>query len=398
MLLDVSMPDMDGFEAARLIHEHPRFERTPIIFVTGVHFNELDRLKGYKLGAVDYVSVPVVPEILRSKVSVLVELYCKRRELRELNRTWRAPMSARRGQHRPAGGEDARARGAQPQPAARERRARGAPTARCRAEIARAHTRGAGAEGGRPPQGRVPGDARARAAQSAGTDPQRGRADAHEAARRSAAQLGARCHRAAADQPHASGRRSARCVAHHARQDQPDARRRRAPKRSRARSRRCTRFSTSAAISSRVELPEPGVDVFGDPTAPDAGHRQRARQRGEVHGQRRPDRAVRAVPGGATSRSRVRDNGIGIRPELLPHVFELFTQLDRGDGRPQGGLGIGLALVQRLVQMHGGRVSAASEGPGKGSEFVIRLPLLREKTSRSRQRRADRGLPIGRPR
>src|SRR6202046_2093852 len=86
VLLDVSMPEMDGFEAARLIHEHPRFERTPIIFVTGVHMSELDRLRGYKLGAVDYVSVPVVPEILRSKVAVLVELYCKRRELSDLNR------------------------------------------------------------------------------------------------------------------------------------------------------------------------------------------------------------------------------------------------------------------------------------------------------------------------
>src|ERR1700719_4496038 len=86
VLLDVSMPDMDGFEAARLIHEHPRFEKTPIIFVTGVHVSELDRLKGYKVGAVDYVSIPVVPEILRSKVAVLIELYTKRRELQALNR------------------------------------------------------------------------------------------------------------------------------------------------------------------------------------------------------------------------------------------------------------------------------------------------------------------------
>jgi len=86
VLLDVSMPEMDGFEAARLIHDHPRFEKTPIIFVTGVHVSDLDRLKGYKIGAVDYVSIPVVPEILRSKVAVLVELYCKRREMRELNR------------------------------------------------------------------------------------------------------------------------------------------------------------------------------------------------------------------------------------------------------------------------------------------------------------------------
>src|SRR5580698_3784712 len=83
VLLDVSMPDMDGFEAATLIHQHPRFEKTPIIFVTGVHISELDRLKGYKVGAVDYVSIPVVPEILRSKGAVLVELYLKRRELRE---------------------------------------------------------------------------------------------------------------------------------------------------------------------------------------------------------------------------------------------------------------------------------------------------------------------------
>src|ERR1700730_16793610 len=87
VLLDVSMPEMDGFEAAQLIHEHPRFEKTPIIFVTGVHVTDLDRLKGYKVGAVDYVSIPVVPEIVRRKVAVLVELYCKRRELRELNRS-----------------------------------------------------------------------------------------------------------------------------------------------------------------------------------------------------------------------------------------------------------------------------------------------------------------------
>ena len=85
ILLDVNMPGMDGFETANLVHQHPRFEKTPIIFVTGVNISELDRLKGYKLGAVDYVLVPVVPEILRSKVMVLVELYRQRRELQRLN-------------------------------------------------------------------------------------------------------------------------------------------------------------------------------------------------------------------------------------------------------------------------------------------------------------------------
>src|SRR5580693_8317334 len=85
ILLDVNMPEMDGFETASLIHQHPRHEKTPIIFVTGVHVTDMDRLRGYKLGAFDYVYVPVVPEILRAKVSVLVELYDKRRELQKVN-------------------------------------------------------------------------------------------------------------------------------------------------------------------------------------------------------------------------------------------------------------------------------------------------------------------------
>ncbi|MDB6082955.1 MAG: hypothetical protein JWN43_836, partial [Gammaproteobacteria bacterium] len=86
ILLDVSMPEMDGFETARLIREHPRFERTPIIFITGVHVTELDSLKGYEVGAIDYIGVPIVPEILRSKVALLVELYRRRAELEMLNR------------------------------------------------------------------------------------------------------------------------------------------------------------------------------------------------------------------------------------------------------------------------------------------------------------------------
>jgi signal transduction histidine kinase/ActR/RegA family two-component response regulator len=73
---------------------------------------------------------------------------------------------------------------------------------------------------------------------------------------------------------------------------------------------------------------------------------------------------------------RVRDTGIGIPAEVLPKIFDLFTQLDQRMERPQSGLGIGLALVRRLVEMHGGSVSAHSEGPGRGSEFVICLPLM----------------------
>src|SRR5690606_9724564 len=85
ILLDVNMPGMDGFETASLVHQHPRFEKTPIIFVTAVNVTDMDRLRGYKLGAVDYVMVPVIPEILRSKVVVLAELFRKRRELQQAN-------------------------------------------------------------------------------------------------------------------------------------------------------------------------------------------------------------------------------------------------------------------------------------------------------------------------
>jgi CheY-like chemotaxis protein/nitrogen-specific signal transduction histidine kinase len=71
---------------------------------------------------------------------------------------------------------------------------------------------------------------------------------------------------------------------------------------------------------------------------------------------------------------RVRDNGMGLPADLLPHVFDLFSQADRSLDRSQGGLGIGLTLVRRLVEMHGGRVEARSDGPGQGSEFIVRLP------------------------
>src|SRR3569623_1485946 len=75
----------------------------------------------------------------------------------------------------------------------------------------------------------------------------------------------------------------------------------------------------------------------------------------------------------------IRDNGIGIPPESMPHVFDMFTQVNRGLERAQGGLGIGRALVRSLVQMHGGTVEARSDGLGKGSEFVVLLPLATER-------------------
>ncbi len=85
VLIDVVMPDLDGFELAALIREHPRFQRIAIIFVSAIHMSEFDLLRGYEAGAVDYVPVPVVPELLRAKVRVFADLYRKTRQLEQLN-------------------------------------------------------------------------------------------------------------------------------------------------------------------------------------------------------------------------------------------------------------------------------------------------------------------------
>src|SRR4029078_10922194 len=82
---------------------------------------------------------------------------------------------------------------------------------------------------------------------------------------------------------------------------------------------------------------------------------------------------------------RVRDTGVGLAPELQPHVFDLFIQADRSLDRSQGGLGIGLTMVRSLVEMHGGRVEAHSDGPGQGSEFTVHLPALPPETGRPEQ-------------
>ena len=85
VLIDVCMPELDGFQLAAMIREHPRFRKTAIIFISAIHLTEVDRLRGYEMGAVDYVPVPVVPEVLRAKVRIFAELFRKTRELERLN-------------------------------------------------------------------------------------------------------------------------------------------------------------------------------------------------------------------------------------------------------------------------------------------------------------------------
>ena len=125
-----------------------------------------------------------------------------------------------------------------------------------------------------------------------------------------------------------------------------------------------------------VQLPQRPVQVHGDAT-----------RLGQVIANLLTNAAKFTDPGGAIAVTvvaedgeavvRVRDNGRGIPLEMQPHTFDLFTQVDPSLARSQGGLGIGLTLVRRLVEMHGGRVEVRSDGPGRGTEFAVRLPLDR---------------------
>jgi PAS domain S-box-containing protein len=98
ILVDVCMPELDGFELAAMIRQHPRFQKTAMIFISAIQVSDLDRLRGYEMGAVDYVPVPVIPEVLRAKIRVFAELYRKTRQLERFNAELEDRVRARTGE------------------------------------------------------------------------------------------------------------------------------------------------------------------------------------------------------------------------------------------------------------------------------------------------------------
>jgi PAS domain S-box-containing protein len=499
ILLDVNMPGMDGFETAQLIHQHPRYEKTPLVFVTAFNVTDMDRLKGYELGAVDYVFIPVIPAILRSKVAVLIELFTQKRELVRLNQSL-AESNA----------ELERANALLQVERERDLERLNHDLERANTELARTNQvlteEGAVRRRAEEAQQRSDGHLRTILQNTSAliyqidserrfvhvnrqweqllrcsTDEVRGKSifelfpesaaidfdrnicqvlsecrplefewtiglpdgsqvvyssikaplvDANgvpygvvgvstditerkhlentlkEADRRKDEFIALLAHELrnplapivnglelmkfkALGDPDLVWCRDVigRQVAHLSRlvEDLLDVSRITQGKiKLQKRELAIAEVVTGAIETVRpliethrhhlsVELPEEQVQVEGDATrlAQVLGNllsnaAKYTQDGGNIRLQVQRDDAVVVI--------RVQDDGVGIAPEAVPHLFELFTQFERTIDRSQGGLGIGLALVQRLVELHGGTVQAQSDGPGSGSEFTVRLP------------------------
>jgi len=336
VLVDVVMPELDGYELAAMIRQHPRFQQTSIIFVSALMLTDLDRLRGYECGAVDYVPVPVVPEILRAKVSVFADLYRKTRALERLN----AELEQRVADRTKA----LEATTAALQEADRRKDEFLAilahelrnPLAPIRTAVQLLRKR-----------------------DLAETQNMRAREvierqvqhlvclidDLLDVSRITRGMITLQRERVLIDAVVARAVETARPLI--------DARKH----------------------ELALELPEELLSVEGDPT-----------RLVQIVGNILHNAAKFMEPGGriVLSVSRedsyavisVRDFGLGIQADLVSKIFDLFSQVHQKSETAHGGLGIGLALVRRLVEMHGGVVTANSEGLGKGTELVVRLPVI----------------------
>ncbi|HEY5851915.1 MAG TPA: response regulator [Lysobacter sp.] len=364
ILLDVNMPGMDGFETASLIHQHPRFENTPIIFVTAVNVSDLDRLRGYKLGAVDYIMVPVIPEIMRSKVSVLVELYRKRRELQVLNDSLSAANQAlQREKARELEDLNASLRVANEALAARNDELLAENGERLKAEgrLREADQRkneflATLAHELRNPLAPLQNALALRRLGSPGED------DALLVVmERQVALL-------------------VRLI-----DDLFDIARISRGKLNLKRSDVVLQDAISVAIDSARPWIEQGNQSFHLvlPDEPIYLHADPARLSQVFanllnNASKYSDAGGRIELGARVDGDEVQvwvsDEGIGLAADQLGMVFDSFHQVDSTVERSQGGLGIGLTLVQRLAEMHEGRVEVSSEGLGRGCTFRVRLP------------------------
>ncbi|MGY3266252.1 MULTISPECIES: response regulator [unclassified Lysobacter] len=364
ILLDVNMPGMDGFETASLIHQHPRYEKTPIIFVTAVNVSDLDRLRGYKLGAVDYVMVPVIPEIMRSKVSVLVELYRKRRELQSANENLaRANEDLRVEKARELEALNESLRTANVALAQRniELQAQIAERERAQARLLEHDRRKDQFLATLAHELRNPLASLANAVNIMKLGGRSG-AELHDAMDRQLRLLV----RLIDDLLDVARISQDKLVLRNV----------------------TTTIDTvlRAAVESispvlqatghNLELHVPAIEVplDADPERLSQVFANLISNAAKYSDPTQPIR-VDCERDGDDVLVHVTDRGIGLAPEQVDAIFEPFAQVDTSIERARGGLGIGLTLVRRLVEMHGGEVAATSSGLGLGSRFTVRLPI-----------------------
>jgi len=352
VLMDVNMPELDGFELAAMIRQHPRCRRTAIIFASAIHFSDVDRLRGYETGAVDYVSVPVVPEILRAKIGVFLDLYRKSSELERLNATLEERVAART---------------AELEHSVRQLR---------ESELRLRKQREALAEGDRRKD-----EFLAMLAHEL-RNPLQPILTAIELSRQPGASAGElQWGRNVIDR---QVKLLARLV-----DDLLDASRINSGKLELRKGWIGMSSIVAAAVDSvrpmvkgkqqklDVKMPDEAMDVLAD------GARLTQVVSNLLNN------AVKFTPSGGNIvlsvvredgeiALRVRDDGVGLTEAERARIFEMFFQGEAGGEVGNGGLGLGLALVKQVVELHGGTVSVRSAGRNQGSEFCVRLPPAAE--------------------
>jgi signal transduction histidine kinase len=351
VLLDVCMPNVDGFELARMIREHPRCRRAAIIFISAIQQTNLDQLRGYECGAVDYIPVPVVPEVLRARVSVFADLYRKTSALEHINHILEERVVERTAQLEHDLAERTRLQQALMDAGRRKDEFLAVLAHELRNPLAPIRT---------------------------AVDLMRLRPvkddmllECREVIGRQVEQL-------------------TRLV-----DDLMDVSRISSGKVNLIRE----PLDVATIVSRAIETQRPLIDarrqhlsvqmsqrpliVNGDLTrlSEAIGNLLNNASKYSAEGARielrveagRADGGPDGV-GAEEAVIRVVDWGVGIAPEMLGRIFELVAQGSQAPSRA-GGLGVGLALVRKLVELHGGWVAGHSDGLNRGSQFVVRLPL-----------------------
>ena len=359
ILLDVNMPGMDGFETAAAIHARARSADIPIIFITAFLADELDRLKAYQHGAVDFLFTPVIPQILYAKISVFVALAMKNEELKK-----QARQLSQRTTELTATNQRLTREIEERQTVERQNHAKDEFLAMLGHEL------------------RNPLSAISSAASLIGLPgvSLEGVQRAKKIIQRQSQHLG----RIVDDLLDLSRAMSGKILLNRAPLDLA------ALVATSLETYRATGRSTDYELEQDLD---PGW-VDGDST------------RLEQITSNLLDNALKYTQPGGRIEVRtwtenedvvlsVRDTGVGIPAELLPQVFDVFVQGSSTLDRSQGGLGIGLSLVRRLSELHGGSIEADSKGPNRGSTFTLRLPRIEHPVAAApaAPERAEHGKP-----